>query len=71
MTRDSIAEWILATVTGPDRVATIVGDLLEQPATRKGARELTPQASPCEDRVSIRKCRYSAWPMSRCSSSRS
>jgi hypothetical protein len=38
MRRESIAEWILATVTEPDRAATIVGDLLEQSATRKGAR---------------------------------
>ena len=36
MRRDSIAEWILATVTSPERAATIVGDLLEEPATRGG-----------------------------------
>jgi hypothetical protein len=38
MRRDTIAEWILATVTEPERAATIVGDLLEAPATREGAR---------------------------------
>ena len=36
MRRDSIAEWILATVTCPDRATTIVGDLLEDRATRNG-----------------------------------
>jgi hypothetical protein len=38
MRRASIAEWVLATVTEPARAATIVGDLLEEPSTREGAR---------------------------------